>query len=188
MAHPLASVSETIGGKAMEMVSAPFGGSLFESLFSGDTASEALKVRETAQSEREGIFDSLWNVGGEVGESWLSRNFPVVSQIFDVAGWVIGNKDEEAFAWQNEFETLSALTMFIPDFLLRHMTDPIANSDIFIKILRNWPLGGDDFADRIESKGDPDDVIQAFRMIHQDLTTGKVSGDALFKHVISAIL
>lgn len=126
---------------------------------------------EKFKGERSGLF-------GEVWESYLARSFPNVSKFMDLGStFHFFKKDSEVLAWQNEFESITALTLLIPDFLLRVVTDPIANSETFMTVLKHWPVKGEEFAAKIEKDKNPDDVVSALRLINQDLTTSKVAYD-----------
>jgi hypothetical protein len=142
--------------------------SLFEEVMDSRKSKEST---EHFKKERSGLF-------GEVWESFLTRYFPNVSKFMDL-GSTVGffSKDPEALAWQNEFEAITSLTLLIPDFMLRPITDPLAESELFIKILTNWPVKGEEFAEKIKAEKNPDDVISALRMINQDLNTSKVAFD-----------
>ncbi|MFA5352225.1 MAG: hypothetical protein WC304_03020 [Candidatus Gracilibacteria bacterium] len=157
----------------------PLLGSLAEKLNPGQKE-KAEKIRGHAEKERSGIF-------GEVWESILVRYFPGISKLIDVASSVgITDKDPETVPWQNEFEAFTAFSMFVPDFLLRYITDPFAESETFLKILEGWPMQGRELADKIRAKKDPDDVIDALRMMHQDLfATGKVSFESAFSSLFT---
>jgi len=142
--------------------------------------SEVMGNKETAAKSKdiEGKYkEKRHSLFGEVFESFLARYFPNVSKFMDIGTSVVPfmNKDDEIFAWQNEFETITAFTLLIPDFLLRTVTDPIANSETFLTVLSHWPLKGEEFANKIRSDKNPDDVINALRLMHQDLATSKVS-------------
>lgn len=130
--------------------------------------SEAEKTGAEGQKERSSLF-------GEVWESFLNRFFPNVSKILDL-GSAAGLKegDIEAVPWQNEFETITALSLFVPDFILHYITDPFAESDKFLTLVEYWPLLGKETADLIRKDKNPDDVVNAIRVMHQDMVTGKV--------------
>jgi hypothetical protein len=99
--------------------------------------------------------------------------------MLDLMGFLnLKKQDVESFAWQNEFESLTALTMLVPDYLLKYITNPFANSAVFLQIVEEWPAAGE-LAQKIRKDKDPDDVVDAMRLIHQDLVTGKVSTGSL---------
>ncbi len=146
----------------------PIIGSLFAD---NATKEKAEATREGFEKERSGFF-------GEVWESVLSRYFPNISKGLDGLSAIgVTKTDAEVVPWQNEFEAITAFSLLVPDFLLKYITDPIAKSAVFQKIIENWPLTGD-LAEKIKKDKNPDDVISALRIIHQDLfITGKVSLD-----------
>jgi hypothetical protein len=167
--------SSFLGKKGETPSSSPATGNPFFDMLlnmkNGEKAKAATEIKENAEKSRESLF-------GEVWESVLARYFPNVSKLMDLASMVgITQKDPEAVPWQNEFENITALTLFIPDSFLHHITDWFANSETFLKILENWPIHGKAMADKIRQGKDPDDVINALRMMHQDMITGKVSFD-----------
>jgi hypothetical protein len=64
----------------------------------------------------------------------------------------------------------------VPDFLLKPFTDPFLNSEVFLKIVKNYPTLGEKWYQKISKEKDPDDIINALRIIHQDIfITGKLS-------------
>jgi len=133
---------------------------------------KAEKVEADAKKERSGIF-------GEVWESVLARHFPRLSKLLDMASTVgLTRRDKEVFSLQDEFESITAFTMLVPDFLLRKITDPLVHSSIFMEIVEHWPtIGKGWFQDLKKANYDPDDVINVLRVMVQDLVTGKVSMD-----------
>jgi hypothetical protein len=157
----------------------PLLGSLAEKLTPAQKE-KAEKIRATAEKERSGIF-------GEVWESMLARYFPRLSKMMDIASAVgATEKDPEVVPWQNEWEAFTAFSMFVPDFLLRYITDPFAESETFLKMLEGWPLQGKELAAKIRAEKDPDDVIDALRMMHQDLfVTSKVSFEKAFGSILT---
>jgi hypothetical protein len=70
--------------------------------------------------------------------------------------------------------------MFVPDRLLRKVTDPIVKLPLFATLVKRYPLGNSlekkllDSSGNIKSNYDPDDVISFLRMVHQDMISGKV--------------
>lgn len=149
---------------------------IFEFLFKkwGETKEKAEKIRETAQEERMDIF-------GEVSESILNRYFPNISKLLDLQSNLTGKTDIEVISWQNEFEALTALTLFIPDFLLKFITGPLVKSKFFMKIVENWPLCGEKMVKKIKKNKDPDDVINMLRIMYQDMIAGKVSSQKILE-------
>jgi hypothetical protein len=161
-----------------------------------EVAAQAGEAKEHAEAERSSIF-------GEVGKSMFLRQFPRMAAIFDIGKQVTGNKAAEVVPWQNEFETITAFMILIPNKWKHFITDIFANSTIFQKLVEFWPgldgvnlpligssgflsgtlpiLGkGGPLRERILTEKDPDAVIQALRIMHQDVfVTGKVSFDLL---------
>lgn len=145
-------------------------------LFSREKESnEELKALDARHEKERSSF--LW----EVVESWMARWTPGLSKFIDVLSstW-IKSKDPEAVAWQNEFEWITAWTMFVPDRFLRKVTDPIVKLPLFATLVKRYPLGNSlekkllDSSGNIKSNYDPDDVISFLRMVHQDMISGKV--------------
>lgn len=179
---PLKGLTEGIFGKIMESIG----------LKNPETAREATAAKETAQKERASIF-------GEIGKSLFLRQFPRLSALTDIGKQLSGKKDAEVVPWQHEFETISAFLILIPNKWKHHITDIFANSDTFKKLIEYWPgldstnlpivgalldkdlpiIGrGGSLRDRILKEKDPDAVIQALRIMHQDLfVTGKITFD-----------
>src|SRR5690606_25384802 len=124
--------------------------------------------------------------------SFLVRQFPNASKILDVGMGIGGatgmiERKEEIYPLQHEFETVTALTIIVPDSWLSTVTDPLADSEIFQKIVEYWPMasgvdlpiiGNEPLTDRVKQK-DPDAVVEVIRIIHQDFMTGKVSWDTV---------
>jgi hypothetical protein len=135
---------------------------------------KAEKIKEGAQVERSGIF-------GEVFESLLARHFPRISKLMDLSSTIgLTRRDSEVVPWQNEFESLTAFTMFVPDFLLRKITDPLVHSSIFMKVVEYWPALGEKWIKTLKAPNvDPDDVINVLRIMNQDIIAGKVPVDKI---------
>lgn len=157
---------------------------------------QATEAKEHAEAERSSIF-------GEIGKSLFLRQFPRLAAITDIGKQLTGNKAAEVVPWQNEFETITAFLILIPNKWKHVITDFFANSTIFQKLVEFWPgldgvnlpligsggflsgalpiLGkGGPLRERILVEKDPDAVIQALRIMHQDVfVTGKVSFDLL---------
>ncbi|MGL5830531.1 MAG: hypothetical protein ACRCZE_00085 [Candidatus Altimarinota bacterium] len=150
-----------------------------------EALNSANEIQNEAQAERRGFF-------GEFLNSFLVRQFPNASKVLDIGTAVGGatgmiDRKEEIYPLQHEFETITALTIFVPDSWLSTVTDPLAESEIFQTIVEYWPMasgvdlpfiGNEPLEDRVKAK-DPDAVVEAIRVIHQDLMTGKVSWDAI---------
>ncbi len=126
----------------------------------------AKEVEHEGQKGRSGLI-------GEIFESFLARKYPAISKTLDLLSTGgVTDRDPEIFAWQNEFETLTALTMLVPDALLRKITDPLAQSEVFLKAVETFH---EELAEKIRAKKDPDDVVNALRELHQYISTGKVA-------------
>jgi len=106
---------------------------------------------------------------GEVFESFLVRKFPQATRVLDLlsATW-IKESDPEIYALQNEFETLTALTTFIPDRFLQKITDPLITTEWFKTIVDYYPLDSE-LEDKILKDKNPQAVIDFVRMLHQDV-------------------
>jgi len=146
---------------------------IWHKLFSNEKTKEnAEAIKENSKKEREGIFS-------EALESLLNRYFPNASKSMDLIKNMTGKADAESVPWQNEFETITAMTMFCPDFLLKYITGPISRNAIFLKLVEHWPIEGKVFgkkiAEEIQAGKNPDQVVDALRAMHQDITLGKVS-------------
>lgn len=175
--------------------------SIFEKIMGGpakndpEVGQQATEKKEYFKGMREGLF-------GEIGKSLLLRTMPRLSALTDVGLQLTGNKGDEKVGWQNEFETITALALLVPNSWKHHLTDLFANNAVFKNIVKYYPgldmqlpivgeflskdlpvLGkGGTIRDRIlnENPPDPDAVIQALRVIHQDVfVTGKMSFDKL---------
>jgi len=150
------------------------GGGILDWLRNLGSGKKAEKIKEEGESERSGIF-------GEVFESLLTRHFPRLSKLMDLSSSVgLTKRDGEVVPWQNEFETLTAFTMFVPDFLLRKITDPLVHSSIFMKVVEYWPVLGEKWIKTLKAPNvDPDDVINVLRIMNQDIVAGKVPVDKI---------
>jgi len=164
-----------------------------------EVAGEAKEKNDYYKNLREGFF-------GELGKSLLLRQMPRLSAIADIGLQLTGNKGVEKVPWQNEFETITALLLFVPNSWKHHITDLFASSSIFQGIVKYWPgldgvdlpiIGSSGALSKIPGLGlgeggslreriltrqppDPDAVIQVLRIIHQDVfVTGKTSFDKL---------
>jgi len=142
-------------------------------------AKDAEKVQEKAEKERAGIF-------GEVWESVLARQFPTLSKLMDLASATgVTKKDVQSIPLMNEFESITAFTLFIPDFLLKKVTDPMVKSTLFMSIVEHWPLLDEKWVKELKKPNyDPDDVISVLRIMAQDLVSGKVTGEKMMACVM----
>ncbi len=151
-------------------------------------------IAEKAKDARGGFF-------GEVSKSLMLRQCPTLAAVTDIGAVLTGQKTEQKVPWQNIFETVTAVAMFVPDEWKHKVTDILANSSIFRTIVEYWPgldgidLGGipmvgqyipdaigkgGNLRKRVLEDKDPTAVIGALRVIHQDFfVTGKVTYDKL---------
>lgn len=137
-------------------------------------APELKEVDEKYAKERQGLLS-------EVAESAANRWAPFRSKLVDVGKNVgLGKKHEEELARQNEFESITARTIFVPDFLLKHVTNALIKIPGFETLVKKYPLGAKpkaallDENDNLKKKPDPDDVVNFLRMVNQDIIMGKV--------------
>lgn len=171
-----------------------------------ELAKEATDAKESAEKSRFDIF-------GDVGKSLFLREFPRLAAVFDIAN--AGKKLKDKLASKSiteftledfkdvflNFSTLSSLLILVPNEWKHVITDLLAESTIFQKLVEYWPgldgvdlpiigktgamaadipvLGkGGSLRDRILNEKDPNAVIEALRIMHQDVfVTGKVSFD-----------
>ncbi len=160
-----------------EKLSGAMGGSFFESLFQDEkTKDQAEKISHTAQAERSSIWDSLWDMGVEWGESILGRIFPSFAKFAWAAEGLYdyATDAEEDVPWEQEFKMIIGASAFIPDFMLRPFTDIIKKPILAILESGVYP-GGESLAAKIESEDDPDDLISVLAIMNQDIMTGKVT-------------
>lgn len=143
-----------------------------------DTSKKLDQIKDSSEKERSSIF-------GEVFESILNRYFPNISKGMDALGAVgIIDQDPEAVPWQNEFESLTAFSMFVPDSMLRPITDLVKNNPLFTAILKNWPAIDEELENKVLNEDNPDDVINALRIIHQDIVSGKLTSTEIIQMII----
>lgn len=139
------------------------------------------KIDAKYAAERQGLLS-------EVAESAVDRIAPFRSKFVDVGKSVAGKKNAEERAGQNEFENITAWSLFVPDFLLKHVTNVIAKNKIFEGLVNHYPLGSKnktrllDENGKLKAEPDPDYVINFLRMVHQDIivgakSIGKLTGD-----------
>lgn len=188
-AYDLLTKSGSSDGKSQEK---GFFGKLLDIFKSNPEAiKQAESIKENAQNERLSFFS-------EVGRSIFLRQFPRLAQLQDL-GKLTENNEPEAVPWQHEFEAITALLLFVPNSFKKYITDFFAESTTFQTLVKNWPgldgvdlpiigntglmskdlpiLGkGGSLRERILQQKDPDAVIQALRIMHQDIfVTGKVA-------------
>jgi hypothetical protein len=71
----------------------------------------------------------------------MARWTPGLSKFMDLlSGIGVTSKDIEVLPWQHEFEKYTAMTMFVPDFLLKYATDPVLALPGFKKLIEMYPL------------------------------------------------
>ncbi len=188
---------EIIGGD--KKTGGGFGNGLFGKIMetfgqkNPEVATEAKEAKESAEKER----TSIWS---EVGRSLFLRQFPRLAALKDLSK-LTGSDEPEAVSWQHEFEAITALLILVPNSWKHIITDLFANSTTFQTLVEHWPgldgidlpiIGKDGFMsktlpilgkggslrDRILQEKDPDAVIGALRIMHQDIfVTGKISFD-----------
>lgn len=97
---------------------------------------------QTLQEERGNILKDIsrgWFRDGlknELLEAVSAREMPTMSKIFDLmTGFGLKKGDREFYSGQNRFEFVTALSMFIPDFLLKYFTDPICDQEWFVALV-----------------------------------------------------
>ncbi len=140
---------------------------------------KAPKSPESAAKLHE-FQEERWSIFAEAFEAILAHQFPTISKWMDILSTVwVTEKDKEEYAFQNEFEALSALTILIPDHFLKKFTDKILAVPWFMTLVRLYPLD-EDIEKRIK-EWDPDAVIDFIRMVHQDAISGKVSIEGLIE-------
>ncbi len=136
---------------------------------------EAREIDEKYAAQRHSL---LW----EVTESAVARWLPTwwkVADLFTSLG--IKNWDPEAVIRQKEFESLTAWTMFVPDFLLKTVTKPISKIPWFEILLKNYPIWAKtkrkllDKSWNLIENPNPDDVINFLRLVNQDIITWNVA-------------
>lgn len=138
---------------------------------------ETQEMDEKYAKERHSLF-------GEVAESAVARRLPTrwkVADLFTSVG--LRKWDPEAVKRQKEFESITAWTMFVPDFLLKNVTNMIIKIPWFQKLVENYPLWGK-VKTQLLAEGanpDPDQVINFLRVVNQDIVTGKVGLEKISK-------
>lgn len=185
-------VKEAVG-KGKEKISTPkgevsekkSGNSIFDWLKEkAGFKDEAEKIQEDAQKERAGIFRS---VAGSVAE----RYCPTLMKMWDAGRTLastvgISERGAEIHPLQHEIESITALSLFVPDFMLKHLTEPLRKSETFQKIVEKWPLLNQDWIDKMKQDDcDPDNVISVLRIMNQDIVAGKATFDKVTGFFIS---
>ncbi len=180
-------VLKQIADKFLDKQNSPEGKTNEHGLFSDilnsnpskENVNEAHEIQKNSEQERTSFFK-------EAERSFWLRQFPRLSKLTDMSKALgILKNDKEVVPWQHEFEYITAFTFLIPDRLLKIFTDPIAHSPTFQALVNHWPLiNGVDLPfigpngkllDKIKA-GDPDAVIDAIRIMHQDIfVTGKIA-------------
>jgi len=136
---------------------------------------KAEKVTETAEKERKGLF-------GEVMQTGLNRYFPKIAKFIDIAktgGQALGvDRGPESYPLEHEFESITAFSALVPDSWLSIVTDPLKNCDLVMKVVNAWPMMPSDVLEGLSKDDyDPDDMISALRVMHQDIVLGKTTLD-----------
>ncbi len=152
------------------------GNSIFDFLKGNPSTSEKAEgIKEGAEQERAGIF-------GEVASSLYRRWFPDLAKFTDLAaagaqGLGIREMGPEAVPWQHEFETITAFSLLVPDSMLKHLSDPLAKSELFKKMVDYWPtsIPDDMKADLAKEDYDPDVFFDIIRIMNQDIAAGKTT-------------
>lgn len=162
-----------------------------------EIAGEAREVQKTAEKERGSLFS-------EIGRSLFLRQFPRAALAWDlyqgtkeVTKLLSGQKKMDSETLEHFLTSTTALLVLIPGNWKHVITDLFANSTIFRALIEYWPgLDGVDLPyiqkylnmdiplagsggslrQRILDQKDPQAVILALRIMHQDIfVTGKVA-------------
>lgn len=145
------------------------------------TSKEAEEIVETAEAERYDVFSEAFRLLGE--RYGFNKMMPLIDAWRHTGGKLTGffGPDEEIVPWQNEFEFTTATIMLMPDFIKNRLPivkelRTLADSPTFLMIVTYAPLLGKEFADKIQKDRDIDDILKAFRIIHQEIITGTAAG------------
>ncbi len=146
------------------------------------------KIKNQAQEDREGIFGSMWETGGELTQSWFHRQFPLLAKLYGGYEALGELKSDEKIPWEHELQIFGAFSIFIPDFLLRWATDPLKNK-VLLPILESglYP-GAESILDNLYSDDNPDQVIDALITMNQDIVTGTVSMEGIWQNLIKKVI
>ncbi|MBP6921669.1 hypothetical protein KBB89_03955 [Candidatus Gracilibacteria bacterium] len=146
-----------------------------------DTHEEAEKIVETAEAERYDVFSEAFRLLGE--KYGFNKMMPLIDAWRHTGGKLTGffGPDEEIVPWQNEFEFTTATMMLMPDFIKNRLPivkelRTLADSPTFLMIVTYAPLLGKEFSEKIQQDRDIDDILKAFRIIHQEIITGTAAG------------
>lgn len=196
--------SKKKGGGIMDSITGGLLGKVTEMCGGGknpDALQQANEVRDSSEKKRAGL-------GTEILKSIMLREAAPLSAFNDLGRFATDNKVAEVVPWQNEFETISAILVIVPNKWKKPITDFILDTLHFRKIFQYWPgldgiegvvnipsVGKDGtigkaifktvvrdgpIRQRIMQNSDPTAVIEALRVVHQDVfVTGKVSFDKL---------
>lgn len=137
-------------------------------------APETIEMTKNLQAERGSIltdFTKNWFTDGpknEIVELIWTGHAPLTSRFFDLFGAFWWKQDRELYSWQNKFEFITALTVFIPDFLLRYFTNPICDQVWFNNLVQWYPdmMMGEKIKQGVSNR-EPDKVVDALRVLHQ---------------------
>lgn len=138
---------------------------------------EKMGFKKKAESIREDSEKYRSSILKEVLYSVLDRYAPRLSKLGSLAktaGRLVGiGKGDESLAWENEFETITGLSLVIPDSMLGVLTNRFTGEGTFSAIVGYWPGMPDHFEEKIKDPNcDPDDVISILRIMHQDIVAG----------------
>lgn len=145
-------------------------------------------IRNKAQADREGIFGSMWETGGELTQSWFHRQFPFLAKLYGAHEALGESESDEKTPWEHELQLFGGLSLFIPDFLLKFATDPL-KEHVLLPILESglYP-GAESILDNLYSDDDPDQVVDALLTMNQDIVTGAVSMDGIWKNLLNKVI
>lgn len=146
-----------------------------------DTHQEAEDIVENAEKERFDVFSEAFRLVGE--RYGFNKMMPLIDAWRHTGGKLTGffGPDAEIVPWQNEFEFSTAIMMLMPDSWkdsLPYVKElrTLADSPTFLKIVANVPLLGQEAADKIKKDRDIDDIVKAFRIVHQEIIVGSAVG------------
>ncbi len=170
------------GGGPETSTERPTGNSIFDLLRGNpETKEKAEAIKENAEKERANVFL-------ELGSSIYRRWFPNLAKFTDLAAagaHATGLREmgPEAVPWQHEFETITAFSLLTPDFLLKPLVDPLAQSELFKKMVDYWPTSiPDDMKANLNSANyDPDTFFDIIRIMNQDIAAGKTTVEDVLK-------
>lgn len=141
---------------------------------------ETKEAAEAAEEEGKQERASIWTeAAGSVFKRWcpeFSKFLDIGRTGADMTGIDMISRGPEAVAWEHEFETLTAMSVFIPDFMLRPLTNMFVKTDTFQAMVDHWPMMSDEIKEDLKKDDyDPDNAINAIRIMHQDFVAGKTA-------------